>query len=294
MAVSSIHAKAKAGGMTLEDIYELDANVALYMVEFADTDAQARLGDGCSDCYIQPDFTISNPYDDVDELLLSASMLPYAVSGALLDFGTSIGGFTERRTVVSSEAYNSTYCKVKFTPSISQSANMYASIHGKNNADSIGNKSGFVGVNGKNNAWYRGEILYANRYRYVLGAYRQTGTNRLWLCDPETCDDYDALNTSVHIDTGIQILTPSSNSWQNVGDYAVPEGKLSSFGPITAAASRTGDSQYCVVSSTGNTIALVSAHANRGNICGVLGAAWDGISSSSGWGDAASILLKSK
>lgn len=294
VALSSIHAKAKAGGMTLEDIYELDANVALYMVEFADTDAQAKLGDGCSDCYIQPDFTITNPYDDVDELLLSASMLPYAIPGALLDFGTSIGGYTERRTVVSSEAYNSTYCKVKFTPSISQSANMYASIHGKNNADSIGNKSGFVGVNGKNNAWYRGMILYGNRYRYALGAYRQTGTNHLWLCDPLTCDNYDTLDTSVHIDTGITILTPSSNSWQSVGDYTIPEDKLSSFGPITAAASVTGDSQYCVILSTANTIAILGASASNGSVGGVLCAGWDFSASGSRWDRAGSLLLKSK
>ena len=294
VTVSSIHTKAKAGGMTLEDIYELDANVALYMVEFADTDAQGKLGNGCSDCYIQPDFTISNPYDDVDELLLSASMLPYAIPGALLDFGTSIGGNTERRTVVSSEAYNSTYCKVKFTPSISQSANMYASIHGKNNADSIGNKSGFVGVNGKNNAWYRGEILYANRWRYILGAYRQTGTNHLWLCDPETCDNYDALNTSVHIDAGIIQFTPASASWQQVADYGVPEGKLSSIGVITGTGSIVGDQQYCPIPALENTVALAGGDTSGGYTCGVLCAYWGISSGYSRWSGAGSLLLKSK
>lgn len=295
VAVSEIHSRARAGGMTLEDIYEIDANVALYMVEFADTNSQAKLGDGCSNCYIQPSTPLTEATTNSLTVKLPASMKPHCIPGATLDFGASSGAvvLANRRTVVSVTDIDSDYIQVTMDKPLSTTTSMYPSIHGKDNSDSIGNKSGYVGTNTKNNAWYRGMILYANRYRYVLGAYRQTGTNHLWFCDPDTCDNYDTLNTSDHIDTGIQILTPSSNSWQNVGDYAVPEGKLSSFGPVTVAASVTGDAQYCVVSSTGNTVAFLGASANVGFNCGVLCALWGGSAGDSLWYRAGSLLLKS-
>ena len=295
VAVSSIHTKATAGGFTLLDVYEYDADVALFMVEFASTDSQAKLGDGCSNCFIESNMVLTNNYDNATELLFPAELLPYAVPGATLDFGSSKGAvvLADRRTVVSSESYNSTYCKIKFTPSISQTAYLYPSIHGVGNGDSLGNKSGYLGVNGKNNAWYRGVILYGNRYQYVLGVARQTGTGHLWLCPAPECDSYDGLDTSAFEDTGITVLSPSSNSWQQVGDYSIAEGKLSAWGPIKTAASIVGDQQYCVTLSSQNTVPFVGCVAYSGAICGVLGGIWGDIPSYSSWFHATCLLLRS-
>ena len=296
VAGSTIHSRAKAGGMTLEDIYEFDANAALYMVEFADTSAQAKLGDGCSNCYSQSSTPLTESTTNSLTVKLPASMKPYCISGATLDFGASSGAVVEanRRTVASVTDIDSSYILVTMDKPLSTTTSMYPSIHGKDNSDSIGNKSGYIGTNTKNNAWYRGMILYGNRYRYVLGAYRQTGTNHFWLCDPETTDNYDALNTTDHIDTGITQYTSASASWQQVADYGISEGKLSSIGMITGAGSLTGDSQYCPLPTTGNTVALAGGGASNGVACGVLCFNWGSAASSSYWYNAGALLLKSK
>ena len=295
VAVSSIHSKATAGGFTLLDVYEYDANVALFMVEFASTDSQAKLGSGCSEDYYSPNFTVIAAETGATAVLLPAAGKNYCIPGATLDFATSKDGvdLSKRRTVVNSAVYNSDYCRVTFTPAIDLTTSLYPSIHGKNNADSIGNKSGYIGVNGKNNAWYRGAIMYANRWQYILGAYRQTGTNHLWLSTIEDCDNCDDLNTSDHFDTGVTQYTPSSESWQSVGDYGIVPGKLAAFGMITKAASLTGDSQYCPLPSAGNTICLLGGRADGGSVCGVLCAHWYNAATASYWGYAAVPLLRS-
>ncbi len=295
VALSSIHSKATSGGFTLLDVYEYDADVALFMVEFASTDSQAKLGNGCSNLYNAPNFKVTAAATGATTVLVPVALKANCIPGATLSFATSNDGGdpAKRRTVVSVADYDSTYCQVTFTPSINLDTNTYVNIHGKNHADSIGNKSGYVGINGKNNAWYRGVILYGNRYQYLLGVARQTGTGHLWLCPAPECDSYDGLDTSAFTDTGIVILSPNSNSWQNVGDYSVPEGKLAAWGPIKTAASIVGDQQYCVTLATGNTVPFVGCGADDGAICGVLGGHWDGSPSYSWWSSAACLLLRS-
>ena len=300
IAVSSIHSKANDCGFTLEDIYELDAHVALYMVEFASTDAQSKLGNGCCSEVYAGDFTVLTADTGATSFLLPANIKNRCIPGATLDFSTSKDGvvLTNRRTVVSAEDYDSTYCEVTFTPALDLTTDLYPSIHGKNNADSIGNKSGYVGVNGKNNAWYRGEILYGNRQRYILGIYRQTGTGHIWLATPETADNYDAINTSDHYDTEIAI--PSNNitagGWNNVKEYSVPYGKLAAWGIISEAGNLVGDSQYVPYLSTANSILEHGGTANDQNTyCGIFGARWSNNSNvSTIWAASASLLLKSK
>ena len=296
VAVSTIHSRAKSTGFTLRDIYEVDAETALYMVEFADTDAQSKLGNGCSAGYYSPNFTVTAAATGATSVLLPIAGKAYYIPGATLDFATSKDGvdLTKRRTILSSVDYDSSYCQVTFAPALDLTTDLYPSIHGKNNADSIGNKSGYIGANGKNNAWYRGAIMYANRWQYILGAYRQTGTNHLWLSTIEDCDNYDALNTSDHFDTGVVQYTSSSTSWQNVGDYSIIPGKLAAIGIITEAATLTGDSQYCPLPSTGNTICFLGGTADNGSVCGVLCAFWLYTAARSYWNFAAIPLLRQK
>lgn len=295
VAYSTIHSKATSCGFTLLDVYEYDADVALFMVEFASTDSQAKLGNGCSDCVYESSVTVIAAESGATAFLLPAAGKSHCVPGSTLDFATSKGGvdLSKRRTVVSSAVYSSDYCRVTFTPALDLTTSLYPTIHGKNNADSIGNKSGYIGINGKNNAWYRGVILYGNRYNYILGAARQTGTGHLWLCPAPECDSYDGLDTSAFTDTGIVIYSPSSNGWQNVGDYSIPEGKLAAWGTIKTAASLVGDQQYCVALSYQNTVPVVGCRTGNGAACGVLGGCWDDSPSHSWWPGAACLLLRS-
>ena len=296
VACSTIHSRATSCGFTLLDVYEYDADVALFMVEFASTDAQAKLGNGCSYLADNPNFKVTVAATGATTVLVPVALKANCIPGTTLDFATSNDGSdpAKRRTVVSVADYDSTYCQVTFTPSINLDTNTYVNIHGKNNADSIGNKSGYIGINSKNNSWYRGVILYGNRHNYLLGAARQTGTGHLWLCPAPECDSYDGLDTSAFEDTGITILSPNSNSWQNVGDYSIPEGKLAAWGPIKTAASIVGDQQYCVTLSTANTVPFVGSCAVKGAVCGVLSSRWQSNASYSWWDSSACLLLRSK
>lgn len=296
IAIGTIHSRANSSGFTLRDIYEVDAETALYMVEFADMDSQSKLGNGCSDGHYTPNFTVTTAATGATTVLLPIAGKAYYVPGATLDFATSKDGvdLTKRRTIVSSVDYDSSYSQVTFTPAIDLTTDLYPAVHGKNNADSLGNQSGYIGTNGKNNTWYRGAIIYGNRWQYILGVYRQTGTNHLWLCDKDTCDNYDALNTSVHFDTGITQYTLSSEAWQQVGDYGVPEGKLAAFGVITKAASIVGDQQHCPLLSNPNSFCVICGAAADGSRAGVLAAYWGAVASHSFWYFSAIPLLRQK
>ena len=292
VAASSIHTKATSCGFTLLDIYEYDANVALFMVEFASTDSQAKLGNGCSNYYNTPNFTVTAAATGATTVLAPISFQSFCFVGGGIVFQLNV--VYNYRTITSIESYDSTYCRINFTPSIDLTTDTYIEVLGTNNADSIGNKSGYVGTNGKNNAWYRGVILYGNRYQYLLGVARQTGTGHLWLCHAPECDSYDGLYTSAFYDTGITVLSPSSNNWQNVGDYSVPEGKLAAWGPVKTAASVVGDPQYCVALSTANTVPMIGCDAgNSGSNCGILGCSWNRDPSRSMWNISACLLLRS-
>ena len=58
----------------------------------------------------------------------------------------------------------------------------------------IGSMSGYLGVNGKSNAYYRGRIAHANLFRYVLGVYREKDTGKIWVAkNREDAASADAL-----------------------------------------------------------------------------------------------------
>ena len=275
VAVSSIHSKATSCGFTLLDIYEYDANVALFMVEFASTDSQAKLGSGCSN-YYSPNFTVIAAETGATAVLLPAAGKNYYIPGATLDFATSKDGvdLSKRRTVVSSVVYNSDYCRVTFTPALDLTTNLYPSVHGMNNADSFGNRSGYIGNDTVNNAWYRGIIMHANRWVYTLGCYRRP-SNKIWLCPEELCDLYDAVDTSVCMDTGVSLATNEDN-WNRISDYSIVEGKLAAFGPISKIGSVAGDSQYYPYpSSSVEAVCFVGgsidANSRSGVLCALFG-----------------------
>jgi hypothetical protein len=169
---------------------------------------------------------------------------------------------------------------------------MYPSIHGMANSDSIGNKSGYLGVNGKNNAWYRGAILYGNRYQYCLGLMRQGGTGYFYICPEELCDNFDTLDTKVFKNTGIKTVAVTSAKYVNVGKVTPPE-DLAFFGPVTEEDTTVGDQQYCLPDSNNTTtVAFLGGYAYLGTPCGVLCAGWNITSGSSSWAYSGLLLLK--
>lgn len=304
IAVSTIHSRAKSSGFALQDIYTIDAQIALYLVEYANMNSQAAIGSGCSSCYRQNSETISNvsTADGHTSFTVTGSLSGIAYVGAMASFGTSAGGVTYKGIVQSVSVSGSDYT-FTLDRELAITNGMYFSIFGFSaceydlTAEAIGNASGYIGTNEKANAFYRGALLYANRYSYILGVYRKSGTNRIWLC-PKDLDpnNYDALNTSVHIDTGVALPELSAGEWQTVGGNAQAVPGLGAFlvtGTSSGSSSSpVGDQQYVPTPSTGDTILLFGCAAYYGWGCGVFSGNWGYGAGASYWSCAGLPILK--
>jgi len=307
IAVSTIHTRAKNSGFTLMDIYNLDAEIVLYLVEYANMNSQQALGDGCSSCYRQNEsdvianVTTTNGVTVFTVPYVSA-LLSLLNTGAQLSFSASTGA-TTYKAIVKSAVSDGSNITVTLDREVAITNGMILSVHGFSACefdmldDSVGNASGYIGTNSYANAWYRGALLYANRYSYILGIYRQTGTNHIWVCPTDKdADNYDALNTSVHTDTGTALPSLSAAAWQTVGGNAQNIDGLSAFmatGESSGSSSApVGDQQYVPLISAGNTILLFGCYAGNGWYCGVFGGAWHTPSGTSSWNRAALPILK--
>lgn len=305
IAVSTIHSRAKSSGFTLRDIFAVDAITTLYLVEYANWNSQQAIGDGCSSCYRQ------NAEDVIANVATNNGVttftVPYVsalvnllVTGSQLSFGASSGS-TTYKAIVTEASNDGTNFTVSLDREIAITNGMIMSVHGFSScefnllSESVGNASGYIGQNGRANAYYRGSIMYANRYQYTLGIYRQAQTNHLWIADEVDPDDYDALNTSVHTDTGVA-LPDVSAAWLTVGGNAQRVTGLQSFlATGTSSGSSTspvGDQQYVPAITAGNTILLFGCNARNGWACGIAGGNWNDASGDSYWFNSAAPLLK--
>ncbi len=302
---TNLHQYAKNSGFTLQDADSVDAQTCLFFVEYANMNSQNALGDGCSNCYRENAAdAISNVSvgDDTVTFDVTDSALSSVIyKGTQVDFGASPGATNYKGVVTDFSVSGSTY-SITVAPALALTDGMIMSVHGFDACEfpligaSVGNGSGYIGTNGKANAYYRGCVMYANRYQYILGLYRQGGTNHLWRCpDGVDPDDYDALNTSVHVDTGC-VLPDVSGGWLTVGGNAQRIEGLAAFmatGPSSGSSSSpVGDQQYVPAISAGNTVLWLGCHANVGWDCGVLGCAWNDGAGLSYWALAVRPLLK--
>jgi len=304
IACSKIHTMANNSGFTLTDIDALDSQIILYLVEYANWNAQVAIGDGCDNCYRQ------NGADVVSNVTVSGGVTVFDVPnttallnlldvGTQLSFGASSGATTYKAIVASRDGTT-----VTLDREISITDGMILSVHGVSSCEfdllneSVGNASGYIGARHHANAYYRGASLYANRYRYILGCYRQTQTNHIWICpDGVDPDDYDALNTSVHEDTGVALPTVTTAGWRTLGSDAKVVGGLSSFLAVGdesgSSSSPVGDQQYIPLPTTGNTVLFFGCTSFYGWDCGVAGCYWTLGSGYSYWSCGAAPILKS-
>ena len=306
VAGSTLHTYAKNSGFTLQDMNAVDAQTCLFFVEFANMNSQAVLGDGCANCYRQDATDVIANVDNSGTYTVftvtDSALSSLIYKGTQLSFGTSVGATTYKGVVKNFSVSGSTYT-ITLDRKLSSLANgQYMSVHGFDACEfpligaSVGNGSGYIGTNGKANAWYRGCVMYANRYQYILGMYRQQNTNHLWLCpDDKDPDDYDALNTTDHVDTGTALPDIAAN-WQTVGGNAQRIAGLAAFmatGTSSgSSASPVGDQQYVPAKSAGNTVLWLGCDAHNGWSCGVLGCNWHNGAGISLWYYAVRPLLK--
>ena len=309
VACSTIHTRAKNNGFTLRSIYDISAINALYLVEYANMNSQAALGDGCSSQYRENSGdTIASVSVGTNTTLIevqNTSIASYLQKGAQIDIGATAGATTYRGIIKNFEL-NSGQNGYKITLDRALSGvttGMIISFHGFASCEwpyigtNLGSQSGYIGTNGKANVYYRGSVFFANRYEYVLGIYRQTSSNKIFIC-PETLDpdDYDAINTSDHKDTGIVLPTLDSGAWLTVGGNAkvLPgaPGFIVTQASSGSSSSPVGDQQYVPTPSTGSTVLFWGGSAYDGWSCGCFCGRWRNDAGYSYWLCAGAPILK--
>lgn len=271
VTLANMHAYAKNFKASLVDIYNLDATSLLFIVEYASMNLQDKLGSGASDIYKQT----MHPVAAVTGSTMITVDATHAVliPGAIVDIGTTDGSNNKYRTSIVSATASGANTVLELADAVTVATTDFVSVHGViNKADEdIGSKSGYIGTNGKSNAYYRGQTFYANIYQYILGAYRQKDTEKIWVAEEGDTDNYDALDTTKHKDTGVKL--PASG-W--IKALALCEGF--SFVPFptatgdgAGATNPVGDYVYVPTASTANTVLLLGGSANGGASCGWYG-----------------------
>ncbi len=287
VTLANQHTYANNWGATLNDIYTLDATSLLYVVEYANMNVQSAIGNGVSGLYLQGDY---HPAADVSASTtltitgLSSSNLNFIIPGAVVDIGATAGSNSIARTSIVSAATESGTTTIILADAVTCTTDAYISIHGLSNvADAdVGSRSGYIGSNGFCNAYYRGETWYANKYQYILGAYRQKDTNHVWIAHEGETDDYDALDTTKHIDTGVVLPESASSYIKTLGlapGLSMPPFCTSIGGSSSAP---VGDYCYTPALNTANTVLLLGGGASYGAYCGWFGY-WGYPSGRAGW-----------
>lgn len=290
VTMANQHLEATNWGASLDDIYSLDASTLLFVVEYATLNSQTAVGGGCDSLYKQgmhPDADVTN--GTVISVTASGLNTSIVREGAIVDIGTSDGGNNIARTSIASATITGGTATIILADAVTVTTAHFISLHGIINIadEEIGSHSGYIGTNGYVNAYYRGEALWGNKFYYVLGAYRQTGTQHIWIADRDDTDNYDALNTSKHIDTGL-VLPNDTNEAKSgyVNKLGIAEGlNIPPFATEMGgnSANPVGDYVYVPATSNGNTVLLLGGYASNGPTAGLFYGAWHSSSAISVW-----------
>ena len=303
--MDTMHTNVTSQGMTLDDIFTWSADTLLMAVEYATLNSETAIGKGCDGLYRQSAEKVGEAASIGDTLLkLPNAFVSACVAGALIGLGTSDGGeqtgvtrFISSADLDGADPLFATHKGVTVPAlTVNVTTDTFISIHGCYNAPdvAIGSMSGYLGTNGKCNAYYRGRVAHANYFRYVLGAYRQTGTDRIWVANSRAeAAAADALNTGVHRDTG-KALPAAEGYVAALGlDVPLPLAPFCTASGGTAGATNpVGDYCYKPSIGTGNTILIAGGAARYGTACGRFCGRWSNSASSPYWFIAALPFLK--
>lgn len=304
ISFGTLHDYADNAGMTVDDIYSWDAETMLQIVEYANMNTQKATGYGASSLYRRNEADlIQEAATESTVIKVVAANAAYAIPGAIMDIGTTSGGYQVARRYVVSTAADETdetlLCVTLDAPVTVTTAN-YWSIHGLINvADAeIGSQSGYIGTNGRCNAYYRGRVTAGNKFYYVLGAFQEGQTNHIW----RTKSRYDAetivaLDTSTCIDTGC-VLPWGEGDIANsgyIGTLDLADG-ISAF-PLCSvlggnSSNPVGDYTY-IPAKGSNHVCAVGGYAGYGVYVGRFCAYWSLARGSAGWELSASPSSKS-
>lgn len=303
VAVGTLHTYVENANMTIDDVYSWDAETVLQIVEYANMNTQAATGNGVSDLHRQnaADLIMEDATNSTVVKVVAANA-SNAIPGAIMDIGTSNGGTQVGRRYVISTAADETdetlLCVTLDEPVTVTTANFW-SIHGLINvADAeIGSASGYIGTNGRCNAYYRGRVTAGNKFQYCLGVYREGQTNKIWIVPTRyQAETVLSLDTSVCIDTGCTLPWAEGNAAIGgyIGELALADG-IAAF-PLCSAlggssAKPVGDYIY-IPAKGSNTVSVLGGNAGGGSDDGRFYAYWGYSRGSSDWYLAASPSTK--
>lgn len=174
---------------------------------------QSAIGNGVMSIYRQSSDLIAEDVtnSNVVKVLASAASV-FCIPGAIFDIDTSNGGTQVGSFVVVSATPNvgaAQHLDVTLNQAVTVTSANYWPVHGLANVadEGIGSKFGYIGTDTKCNAYYRSIVMFGNMWLYILGAYKINDDNHIWIANSDAeADNYDALDTTVHYDTGIVLL----------------------------------------------------------------------------------------
>lgn len=214
-----MHTYAKNAGMTLDNPYTFGAENALYLVEYVNFNTQNTLGNGPVNAVIEGAYHPVADTTDGNVIKIATTNAGNFAVGRSISIGTTQNSYNiAQRAIIASETDSEDASVTNLTISgdpVTVTTSNFISIHGVAvpvhlNQD-MGSKSGYIGTNGWAIVYYRGAAFHANRWFYCLGLFHQKTTRHVWIADEADLDNYDALNTSVHHDTGISVAP--SEGW---------------------------------------------------------------------------------
>ena len=210
-----MHTYAKNMEATLDNYLTESADNALYLVEFANWNSQAKLGNGPVNAVAEGTYHPTADTTNGNVIQIDTANAGVFAVGRSISIGTTKNAYnTAQRAILASETDSVDATKTNITISgdpITITTAAFLSVHGVANPagmeSAIGSKSGYVGTNGWANAFYRGKVSHGNRWRYCLGLFHEKTTRHVWKADEADFDSYDAIDTSAHHDTGIAVST---------------------------------------------------------------------------------------
>jgi len=295
---ANLHQYAKNYSATLNNCYAYDSDQMLYLVEYANYNVQNTIGRGVDDLY-QAGIKFSEAATSSNIVKIPHS--DKAIVGAQLDISTASDGFDIARTIITAVSTTGGIDTLTINTAVTVTTSNYANIHGISNVTdaSIASMSGYIGTNGRSNAYYRGAVMYGNRWQYLLGLYRHTGDNHVYYANTEAiADTLDALDTSKCTDTGLTLPQGASGAGTEgyIKSLGIKTGILSSPPICTLtggdSSNPVGDYFYTPSLATGNTVCMVGSYAIDGAKVGSSYANWHNTASDSRWNNAARPILK--
>ena len=173
MADFRTYARNKGSIWGMEDLSCISALQMLYLVEYANTNSQVMLGQGCSAMSYSENVTVATAAENTNSVTLTTN--PFLV-GQRIEIGTALGKrnvSTTARNVTAVSGETVTFDGDPITVAVGNIIWNVAPLNGT--SDSIGNKSGWVkGTNnypdGKADVRYRGiEGFHGKNYRFIDG-----------------------------------------------------------------------------------------------------------------------------